>query len=94
MDQMAADMDVRGVQRRTVAVLAGGVAFGGLGITVGITVGGLLARDVAGSDTAAGLGSTAGVLGAAVLAVPLSAISDRGGRRAGLAAGFAIAVLG
>ncbi len=94
MDQVAAGVDVGAVQRRTVAVLGGGVALGGLGITVGITVGGLLARDVAGSDTAAGLGSTAGVLGAAVLAVPLSAISDRGGRRAGLAAGFAIAVVG
>src|ERR671917_721687 len=92
MDQVTAD--VRAVQRRTVAVLGGGVALGGLGITVGITVGGLLARDVAGSDTAAGLGSTAGVLGAAVVAVPLARISDRAGRRAGLAAGYAVAVLG
>jgi MFS family permease len=94
MDQVAAGPDVRAVQRRTVAVLGGSVALGGLGITVGITVGGLLARDVAGSDTAAGLGSTAAVLGSAVLAVPLAAISDRGGRRAGLSVGFAIAVLG
>jgi MFS family permease len=94
MHQGTAGADVGAVQRQTVAVLAGSVALGGLGITVGITVGGLLARDVAGSDTAAGLGSTAGVLGAAVLAVPLAAISDRGGRRAGLAVGFAIAVVG
>ncbi|MFD2093858.1 MFS transporter [Blastococcus deserti] len=82
------------VQRRTVGVLSGGVALAGLGVTVGITVGGLLARDVAGTDTAAGLGSTAGVLGAAVLAVPLARISDRSGRRAGLAVGYAIAVAG
>jgi MFS family permease len=82
------------VQRRSVGVLSAAVALGGLGITVGITVGGLLARDVAGTDTAAGLGQTAGVLGAAVLAVPLAAISDRAGRRAGLATGFAIAVVG
>ncbi len=87
-------VDVGRVQRRTVAVLSGGVALGGLGITVGITVGGLLARDVAGTDTAAGLGQTAGVLGAAVLAVPLAAISARAGRRTGLATGFGIAVLG
>jgi MFS family permease len=91
---VTAATDVRAVQRRTVAVLGGGVALGGLGVTVGVTVGGLLAREVAGTDTAAGLGSTAGVLGAAVLAVPLAAISDRSGRRAGLAAGFAVAVLG
>lgn len=86
--------DVAQIQRRSLAVLGGGVAFAGLGITVGITVGGLLAREVAGTDTAAGLGQTAGVLGAAVLAVPLAAISDRGGRRAGLATGFAVAVVG
>nr|WP_239521803.1 MFS transporter [Geodermatophilus sabuli] len=54
----------------------------------------MLARDVAGTDTAAGLGQTAGVLGAAVIAVPLARISDRAGRRAGLATGYAIAVLG
>ncbi|MBB3086453.1 MFS transporter [Geodermatophilus sabuli] len=87
-------LDPARVQRRTLAVLSGGVALGGLGVTVGITVGGLLARDVAGSDTAAGLGQTAGVLGAAVVAVPLARISDRAGRRAGLAAGYAVAGLG
>ena len=70
------------------------MTLGGLGVTVGITVGGLLARDVAGTDSAAGLGATASVLGAAVLAVPLARISDRSGRRVGLAAGFAVAVLG
>jgi MFS family permease len=87
-------VDPVAVQRRTLGVLSGGVALSGLGVTVGITVGGLLARDVAGTETAAGLGQTAGVLGAAVLAVPLARISDRAGRRAGLGAGYAVAVLG
>jgi MFS family permease len=88
------DVDRLPVQRRTVGVLSGGVALAGLGVTVGITVGGLLARDVAGTDSASGLGQTAGVLGAAVIAVPLARISDRAGRRTGLATGYAIAVLG
>jgi MFS family permease len=88
------EVEAAGVQRRTVGVLSGAVALAGLGVTVGITVGGLLARDVAGTDSAAGLGSTAGVLGAAVLAVPFARISDRRGRRAGLAVGYAVAVLG
>ena len=91
---VTATLDLVRVQRRVVAVLAGGVALAGLGITVGVTVGGLLARDVAGTDTAAGLGSTAGVLGAAVLAVPLAAVSGRAGRRVGLATGFAVALVG
>lgn len=86
--------DVAAVQRRTVRVLSGGVALAGLGVTVGITAGGLLARDVAGTDSAAGLGQTAGVLGAAVLAVPLARISGSAGRRAGLAAGYSVAVVG
>ena len=82
------------VQRRTLPVLSGAVALGGLGVTVGITVGGLLAREVAGSDAAAGLGQTASVLGAAVIAVPLARVSDRSGRRSGLALGYGIALVG
>ncbi|TFV72186.1 MFS transporter [Blastococcus sp. CT_GayMR19] len=92
--QAQAASDVVQVQRRTLGVLSGAVALSGIGVTVGITVGGLLARDVAGTDTAAGLGQTAAVLGSAVLAVPLARISDRSGRRAGLATGYAVAVLG
>jgi MFS family permease len=88
------ELDPLVVQRRTVGVLSGGVALAGLGVTVGVTVGGLLARDVAGTDSASGLGQTAGVLGAAVIAVPLAGLSDRFGRRAGLALGYAVAVLG
>lgn len=86
--------DVARVQGRTLTVLSGAVALSGIGVTVGITVGGLLAREVAGTDTAAGLGQTAAVLGSAVLAVPLARISDRSGRRAGLAIGYGVAVLG
>jgi MFS family permease len=87
-------VDVARVQRRTLGVLSGGVALAGLGVTVGITAGGLLARDVAGTDSASGLGQTAGVLGAAVLAVPLARVSDAAGRRVGLAAGYAISAVG
>jgi MFS family permease len=87
-------LDAVAVQRRTVGVLSGTVALAGLGVTVGITVGGLLARDVAGTDSAGGLGQTAGVLGAAVIAVPLARISDRFGRRTGLVTGYGVAAVG
>jgi MFS family permease len=89
-----AEVDVARVQRRTLGVLSGGVALAGVGVTVGITLGGLLAREVAGTDTAAGLGQTAAVLGSAIIAVPLARISDRSGRRAGLATGYALSVVG
>ena len=90
----APTLDRAAVQRRTLTLLSAGVALGGLGVTVGITIGGLLARDVAGTDVAAGLGQTASVLGAALVAVPMAAASVRWGRRAGLALGYGIAVLG
>ncbi|WP_369141070.1 MFS transporter [Modestobacter versicolor] len=86
--------DLAAVQRRTLVVLSSAVALGGLGVTVGITVGGLLAREVAGSDAAAGLGQTASVLGSALVAVPLARASDRWGRRAGLACGYGVAAVG
>lgn len=89
-----AEVDVARVQRRTIGVLSSGVALAGVGVTVGITVGGLLARDVAGTDTAAGLGQTVAVLGAAIIAVPLARISDRSGRRAGLVTGYVVSVVG
>ena len=92
--EAAPSADVARVQRRTLGVLGGGVALAGLGVTVGITAGGLLAQEVAGTDSAAGLGQTAGVLGAAVLAVPLARLSGGAGRRTGLAAGYAISVVG
>ncbi|MGY2067405.1 MFS transporter [Blastococcus sp. SYSU DS0619] len=94
LQQSDAGIDVARVQRRTLGVLSGGVALAGLGVTVGITAGGLLARDVAGTDSASGLGQTAGVLGAAALAVPLARISATVGRRTGLAVGYAISVVG
>jgi MFS family permease len=87
-------VDRAAVQRRTLWVLSAAVALGGLGVTVGITVGGLLAREVAGTDAAAGLGQTASVLGAALIAVPLARVSDRRGRRIGLSLGYGVAVLG
>jgi MFS family permease len=94
MTTEAPPIDAVGVQRRVVGVLSGAVALAGVGVTVGITVGGLLARQVSGTDTAAGLGTTASVLGAAIIAVPLARISDRWGRRAGLSAGYGVAVVG
>ncbi|HYH23734.1 MAG TPA: MFS transporter, partial [Blastococcus sp.] len=94
LQQALSQPEVARVQRRTVGVLGGGVALAGLGVTVGFTAGGLLAEDVAGTETAAGLGQTAGVLGAALLAVPLARISDSAGRRAGLAVGYAISLGG
>jgi MFS family permease len=81
------------LQRRTVALLAGVQVLGGIGVAIGVTVSTLLAADLADASFA-GLASSAGVVGAAVIAVPVSRIMDRAGRRPGLVAAYATSVLG
>ena len=82
------------IQRRTLGVLSGGQVLGGLGVAANVTAGGLIAAEVAGSDGAAGLATTASVLGAAVAAVPLASLTSDRGRRYGLSAGLVIGSAG
>lgn len=81
-------------QHRTIAVLSGAQVLGGLGVGAGAAVGGLLAAGITGSEGAAGLASTANVVGAAVAALPLVRVTDRHGRRVGLSFGLLIAAVG
>jgi MFS family permease len=82
--------DLALVQRRTVRVLVLGQAVGALGITIGIATASLLARDLSGSESLAGLAQTAQVLGAAVASYLLARLMSRRGRRIGLATGYLI----
>lgn len=82
------------VQRRAVPALVTSQALGGIGVASGIAVGSLLARDLSGSTTLAGLAQTATVLGAAVLAVPLARYAQRAGRRPALVAGYVVGLTG
>lgn len=86
--------DARRIQRRTLAVLSSSLVLGGLGIAGAVTAGGLLVAQVSGSDSFAGLGQTAIVLGGAALAVPLAQLSSKRGRRLGLTSGFAAGLIG
>lgn len=81
-------------QRHTVAVLSAAQVLGGVGVACGIAVSGLLAESVLGSATLAGLAQTASAIGTALAAVPLARLSDRSGRRLGLAAGYVAGALG
>ncbi len=89
-----ADPSVRAIHRRTVWVLAAAQVAGGLGIGAAISVGSLLAYDISGSEILAGGGSTAIVLGAALLALPLAAVAARSGRRHSLSLGWGLAAVG
>jgi MFS family permease len=88
------DPEVRTVQRRSVAVLSAGAVFGGVAVAGSVAAGALIAESVGGSAAAAGLAQTAGVLGAAVLALPLARIALGRGRRAALATGYGLGAVG
>lgn len=62
--------------------------FGGAGLAAGITVGALIAKDMLGTDGFAGLPIAILTLGSAGAALTVGRLSQRFGRRIGLASGF------
>ncbi|MEU7169400.1 MFS transporter [Streptomyces morookaense] len=66
----------------------------GVGMGSMISSGGLLVEHLSGSQATAGLATTLATLGAALLSVPLAALSRARGRRTGLGAGWLIAAGG
>jgi len=86
--------DTAAIQRRTVRVLVLAQAIGAIGITVGISTASLLARDISGSETLAGLVQTAQVLGASVAAYVLARLMARRGRRVGQVTGLLLGAAG
>jgi MFS family permease len=86
-------MEVVAVQRRTLRLLFATQIVGGVGVTIGASVGALLAADIAGVGLS-GLAQSALVVGAALFAVPAAAIVNRHGRRPSLAAGYFSAAAG
>jgi MFS family permease len=89
-----APADVADLQRRTLRVLVASQALGGLGISVGIAVAAVLARDVSGSEALAGFVQTAQVTGTAVASYLLARMMGRHGRRAGMVTGYLLGGLG
>ncbi|MER7332371.1 MULTISPECIES: MFS transporter [unclassified Micromonospora] len=79
--------DVTPIQRRTLRLLFVTQIVGGIGVTVGVAVGALLAADIAGTAVA-GLVSSAAVVGGALLAVPVTRIMNGHGRRPGLVVAY------
>lgn len=80
-------------QRRTLRVLFATQVISGVGIGIGASVGALLAADLAGVGVS-GLAPSAVVIGAALLALPATAIVRQRGRRPSLAAAYLVATLG
>lgn len=88
-----APVDVPRVQRRTLRLLFGTQIIGGIGTTIGISVGALLAARLAGTSVS-GLAASASVVGGALLAVPVTRIMGVHGRRPGLVTAYLTGTLG
>ena len=82
------------VQRHVVSTLVFSQMLGGVGMSAGVAVGALLAEQVSGSARYAGLGGTFQILGAAVIAIPMSRLMAARGRRPGLVFGYVLAAVG
>ncbi len=82
------------MQKRTLAVVVASQILGGAGLAAGVTVGALLAQQMLGSDSVAGLPTALFTLGSALAAYLVGRFSQRGGRRLGLGLGFAAGGLG
>jgi MFS family permease len=87
-------MDEPPEQKRTLVVLVIAQVFSGAGLAAGITVGALLAQDMLGTTSLAGLPSALFTIGSAAAAVTVGRISQRTGRRAGLALGYGVGAIG
>ncbi|HZH63090.1 MAG TPA: MFS transporter [Metabacillus sp.] len=80
--------------RRTLKIVVLSQIFGGAGLAAGITVGALLAQDMLGTESAAGLPVALLTLGSAGAALLVGRVSQRFGRRIGLSGGFLTGGLG
>ncbi len=86
-------IDIRRVQRRTLTLLSGTQIIGGIGVATGISVGALLAADMAGAAVS-GLAGSCAVIGAALVAIPATRIMRGHGRRPGLAFAYLVGLIG
>lgn len=82
------------MQRRTLVVVVFSQILGGAGLAAGVTVGALLAEEMLGSASLAGLPIALFTLGSALAAFSVGRVSQRWGRRVGLGLGFTAGGLG
>ena len=82
------------IQRRTLSTLMVGQALGTAAAASMLAALGLLAAELLGSDSLAGLPAAVATLGTAVIASPLAGLAVHKGRRAALWAGYGLGALG
>ncbi|HUW87640.1 MAG TPA: MFS transporter [Candidatus Paceibacterota bacterium] len=82
------------LEKHVVRVLTFAQILNGIGVAGTVAAGSLLVSSITHSDSLAGLAQTSAVLGAAAMALPLSRLTERGGRRLALSIGYVIGVIG
>ncbi|MGE8056884.1 MFS transporter [Bacillus mycoides] len=93
-NRMYTEEEQQKVYKRTLIIVSISQMFGGAGLAAGITVGALLAQQMLGTDAYAGLPAAMFTLGSAVAAFFVGKLSQKYGRRIGLATGFIVGGLG
>jgi len=88
------EIDLGRLQKRTITSLRLMQIPGQAGVSGVVAVVALLASDLVGSDRLAGVGNAGATFGAALMAVPLSSMMRRRGRRPALVSAFALGSLG
>ena len=82
------------IRRRLIGVLFAGTGLARTGFIATITVGSLIAEDLLGSASLAGLPAATATIGVAIGTAPIAALMARRGRRAGISAGMSLAAGG
>lgn len=93
-DQAADSFDRSQVQSRTLRTLLGSQVFGGMGLVSGYIPAALLAREITGSATLAGLAAAMLSVGTSLASFPLANYMYRHGRRPGLRIGYLVGAAG
>lgn len=82
------------IEKHIVKVLTSAQVLNGLGVAGTVAAGSLLVSSISKSESLAGLAQTSAVLGAAAMALPLSRLTIRGGRRLALSVGYSVGIVG
>lgn len=82
------------IEKHIVKVLTSAQILNGVGTAGTVAAGSLLVSSISKSESLAGLAQTSAVLGAAAMALPLSRLTIRGGRRLALSVGYSVGVFG
>lgn len=94
LDRFDSETARRALYRRCLTVVVLSQVFGGAGLAAGVTVGALLAQDMLGAASLAGLPAALFTLGSALAAFTVGRLSQRSGRRQGLTVGFLAGAVG